>query len=311
MIKLNELSELILLNYNINIDNIKSSNTSNKVILLISGDNKYIIKECNELFDQKVAYLKGENVDNIIYPILNNKNSYVIEYQRKLYFLRLYYPNNIEIKEIKAKKLLEQLSILHLKTKYQKSLSPLKSKKKLEELFNYLQYKFNLLESFVRKVENEKYDEYSIMILKGYHHILDAKKEMGLLNKKIIDNVKEKIIVNYVFLHGNPKLNHLINNNGYYLISYQNGYYGICSLDIAKYYIEIEDINVNKKDLIFDYFKQYDNSFYFDYFCFLVLLYYIKSIIVYDKDYVSSQSFVYASNQIKKFLELFKENGNS
>ena len=36
-----------------------------------------------------------------------------------------------------------------------------------------------------------------------------------------------------------------------------------------------------------------------------VFLYYIKGIVIIDKDYVSSQSFLYATNSIKKFIETF------
>lgn len=304
---LNDIKEIIYDNYSINVIDVIKSDTSNKIFKIISDDNEYLLKKCDESFQQKVIYLKSENVRNLIYPLINLKNNYLFNYNGEFYCLFVYYKNNSEIKEIKSRNLLQQLSLLHQQTKFRKSLSPTKSKKKFEEIFNYLQYKFSMLETFVRTVEAEEYDEYSIMILKGYHHILDAKKIMGKLNKKIIDSVKEKINVDYVFLHGNPKLSHLINNNGFYLISYQKGYYGICSLDIAKYYVEVEDININHYELINDYFNSYDSDFYFNYFCFLVLLYYIKSIIVYEKDYVSSQSFVYASNSIKKFLEVFQD----
>lgn len=304
---LNEIKEIIYNNYSIDVVDIIKSETSRKIFKIISTDNEYLLKKSVDSFQQKVIYLKSENVRNVIYPLITNSNKYYFIYNNEYYYLFIYYKSSSEIKEIKAINLLEQLSLLHQQTKFRKSLSPLKSKKKLEEIFNYLQYKFSLLETFVRKVEAEEYDEYSIMILKGYHHILDAKKVMGKFNKKIIDAVKDKISVDYVFLHGNPKLSHLINFNGLFLISYQNGYYGICSFDIAKYYIEVEDLNINHYELIDGYFRTYDNDFYYNYFIFLVLLYYVKSIIIYDKDYVSSQSFVYASNSIKKFLDIFKD----
>lgn len=304
------VKEFILKNYNITVLNEIYSNTSNKVIKIISVDKEYILKKCDKLFNEKIKYLKGLHVNNLIFPILNVNEQYVTEDNYQYWYLQEYKKNNLEINEIKAKKLLNQLKYLHQKTSFRKSLSPLKSKKKFEEIFNYLQYKFSMLETFVRDIEAKEYDEYSIVILKGYHYILDAKKYMEKLNKKIINNVKDKITVDYVFLHGNPKLNHLINYDDDYLISYQDGYYGIISFDIAKYYIEVEDLNINHYELINEYFSSFDNEFYFNYFCFLVLLYYIKSIIVYEKDYVSSQSFVYVCSAIKTFFERFKERLN-
>ena len=90
-----------------------------------------------------------------------------------------------------------------------------------------------------------------------------------------------------------------------YLISIEKGIIGICSLDIAKYYIENEDVNVDMKALIDDYFSEYDDNFYYDYFCFLVLLFYIESLNINEKDYVTSQSFIYSSQGIKKFMQTF------
>ena len=267
---------------------------------------EYLLKKCDESFDDKVNVLKSQNVSNLIYPIITKDNKNVFLNDGEYYYLQKFYYDTPSLNEVKARNLLEELKLLHKKTQIRKNLSPLKSKKKFEEIFNYLQYKFSLLETFVRDVEGKPYDEYSIVILKGYHHILDAKKIMEKLNKKIIGSVKEKITVDYVYLHGKPKISHLLNVNGYYLIGYQNGYYGISSFDIAKYYIEVEDLNINHYEIISNYFNAYDNDFYFDYFCFLVLLYYIKSIIVYDKDYVSSQSFIYVCKAIQTFIDKFK-----
>ena len=305
--KNNIFVDYIYNNYGIKVNDIIETDKSNKIFKIITTEKEFILKKCNIDFNEKVKFLKSQNINNIIYPLLTKDNSYILKFSNDFYFIYSYYEDINEKNEIKAQKLLSELSYLHHNTKFQKTLSPIKSKKKFEEIFNYLQYKSTLLETFVRSIEQGKYDEYSIMILKNYHYILDAFKYMEKINRNIINFVKDKITVDYVFLHGSPKLNHLINNSGHFLISYQDGYFGICSLDIAKYYINIEDLNINHYEIINNYFSDYNNDFYFNYFCFLVFLYFIKSIIVYEKDYISSQSFIYASEAIKNFLERFKD----
>ena len=268
--------------------------------------NCFFLKETNINTDEKYKFLSYQHLDNILFPLKNERGNYITNISEKNYYLSPYYEENKLIDELKINHLQSELTNLHLNTYYRKELSPLTTKKKLEEIYDYLQYKFNTIEVFVRTVEQGVYDEYSILILKNYHFILEAKKVMGSLNKKIIDHIKTKKSVNYSFIHNNPKLNHLIvTDNRDYLISLERSKIGIPSMDIVKFYIETEDIQINRKEIIEDYFKRYDDEFYFDYFCFFVMLYYVKGIVIYEKDYVSSQSFVYSSQALKGFIETF------
>lgn len=271
-----------------------------------SAGNCFLLKECNLYTEEKYKYLRGQSVDNILYPLKNDNNKYVTKDGDHLFIVMPYVENNYTRDEVKANKLENELNKLHVNTSFRRELSPLTSRKKLEEIYNYLQYKFDVLEAFVRTIEARNYDEYSILILKEYHNILDAKMVMGNLNKKIVEHVKVRKTVDYTFVHNNPKLDHLLNTSeADYLISIGRGKVGVPSLDLVKFYIETEDVNVDRKEMVMNYLQRFHDDFYFDYFCFFVLLYYIKSIIIYDKDYVSSQSFVYAGEAIKTFITDF------
>lgn len=282
-------------------------NVTNKCsCVTCANGNNFIIKECSLLENERYIYLRGQNVDNILYPIKNDNNSYITKENGKSYILLPYLNNNLVKDELKTNRLSNELDKLHINTRYRKELSPITSRKKLEEIYNYLQYKFNTLEAFVRTIEMRSYDENSILILKEYHNILDAKAVMGNINRKLVEHVKSRKTVDYVFVHNSPKLDHLIcNDESDYLISLGKGKIGIPSLDLVKFYIETEEVNIDRKEIVLSYLNNLQDDFYYDYFCFFVLLYYIKSIITYDKDYISSQSFVYAGNAIKKFLEDF------
>lgn len=283
--------------------------TSKTYKLLCEEGRCYILKQTSLYTNEKYKFLRNLGIDNVIFPIQNEYGEYVTEQNDKMFYLMDYYPSSSTIDEIKAMQMNNQLSKLHFNTYYKKQLSTKQSRKKMEDVYEYLQYKFNVLEVFIRSIEARPFDEYSITILKNYHYILDSKKIISKLQKKLITDIKEKRSVNYAFIHNNPKLNHLINYSGkQYLISFEHSKVGIPSLDIVKFYLETEDLNIDKKEIINNYFSNYSDDFYFDYFCFFVLLYYIKGIVIIDKDYVSSQSFLYASSSIKKFLDTFELN---
>lgn len=283
---------------------------TSKTYKLVCEEGKcYVMKKTSLYTNEKYNFLRSQGIDNVVYPIQNTMGKYVTKKDNQLYYLMEYFPTVETLDEIKASQMNNQLIDLHLNTYYKKQLSPKNSRKKMEDIYEYLQYKFNVIEVFIRTLEARPFDEYSITILKNYHYILDAKKAMGKLQKRLISDIKEKRSVNYSFVHNNPKLNHLINNEGHqYLISLENSKVGIPSLDIVKFYLETEDLNIDKKEIIMNYFSHYSDDFYFDYFCFFVLVYYIKGIVIIDKDYISSQSFLYASSAIKKFMSTFDLN---
>ena len=97
---------------------------------------------------------------------------------------------------------------------------------------------------------------FSVPILENYHHILDAKTEMIRLQKRIIAIIKDKESVVFSFLHNNPKLDHiLIVRGAKYLTSLENGKIGINSLDLAKFYVENQDLNIDFSQIIKEYYQ--------------------------------------------------------
>ena len=202
--------------------------------------------------------------------------------------------------------MVNELQKLHEKTSFSRQLSPRTARPKFEELTAQLDYKFKLIEEFVRSVESKPLGVYSMPILSNYHHILDAKTELARLQKRLISRIKEKESVDYTFVHNNPKLDHLLNVRGArYLTSIENGKVGISSLDLAKFYLENEDLNIDMNSIIQKYFGKYDNDFYLDYFRYLVLFMSIKRIVVTDLDYISAQNFINSATSLKRYFDQF------
>ena len=300
------------INYNLNLlSYCPLSSKSYKV--KTKDNNEYIIKKIKKESKYKYLYLQNEGINNVVYPILNINNNYYTRLSPSCnnetddcYFVLPYIDNNNVLNQTKVKYLLEQLSILHNKTSFNKNISLSKSKIKMEEIIQYLEYKFSLIESYIRCIEAQPFDEFSIPILKNYHYILKAKKILIEKNKIIVSAIKEEKSVIYCFLHNNPKLDHIIISNGEkLLISIDNGVIGLPSLDIAKFYIENKVIDYDIAYDIKEYFKQYDDEFYYDYFIFLVLFIYIKDLIVDDKCYKCTQNFIYIANSINEFIRKF------
>ena len=104
-------------------------------------------------------------------------------------------------------------------------------------------------------------------------------------------------------------MDHLLNVRGVnYLTSLENGKIGISSLDLAKYYIENEDLNINFHELIVNGYFNGENNFYYDYFRFLVLFINIKKLVVSSDYYATAQSFSNVSKSIQKYFDNFLDN---
>lgn len=280
--------------------------TSNAFKVVCESGNNYFVKKSNLMVQEKYQFLYDQGIENILYPLKNNNGRFLTANNYNSYLITNFINDHTIVSEVKAVNLLEELSKVHFKTYYKKQLSVDFSRRKMEELYEYLQYKFNMLESFVRTVETRPFDEYSIIILKNYRYLLDGKKVLGQIHKRLVSDIKSKKSVNYAFIHNNPKLNHLISSAGNrYLISLERSKMGISSLDLAKFYIECEDLKLDFKSIINDYFSKYEDDFYKDYFYFLVLLYYYKGLVVIDKDYVTAQNFLYVSDGIKRLFNDF------
>lgn len=280
--------------------------TSNSYKLVCDNGSNYFIKKSNLYVQQKYQFLYDQGLQNILYPLKNNQGRFITANNDYSFFISNFINDFAIVDEVKAVNMVDELSNIHFNTYYKKQLSVDFSRKKMEELYEYLQYKFRMLEAFIRTVETRPFDEYSIIILKNYRYILDAKKIITPIHKRLVSDIKSKKSVNFAFIHNNPKLNHLINSAGHrYLISLEKSKMGLSSLDMAKFYIESEDLNLDSKTIINNYFSKYDDDFYQEYFYFLVILYYLKGLVVIDKDYVTAQNFLYVSDSIKRITTDF------
>ena len=167
-----------------------------KAYKIVSDNGKeYFLKETNAVALQKYQYLYNQGVNNVIYPILNRNESFVTRANDSNYYISDYV-KQIKIRnDTRVSNLYNELSILHQQTQIRKSLDPSKSRGKFDELSSQLDYKFRLLEQLVRKIEAKNLDTFTLPILENYHYILDAKKELVKLQKRLISSIKVLFII--------------------------------------------------------------------------------------------------------------------
>ena len=165
---INELREKTNRQYNIDFEKAQKLTDKTYKVKCVNG-NCFIIKKTELYTSEKYEFLKSLGIDNVLYPIENNNNRFVSNDNGKLYYVMNYIDNKLEYREIKANKLKEELMKLHFNTSFKKELSVKNSRKKMEDIYEYLQYKFNVIEVFIRSVEARPFDEFSIPILKNYH----------------------------------------------------------------------------------------------------------------------------------------------
>lgn len=295
--------------FNLN-DIIKYARLSKKAYKVnLKDGNNFFLKESIPNALEKYHFLSTQGVNNVLYPISNISNKYVTRNDSHSFYLNNYYESFNVLDEIKTMKMINELNQLHNLTSIKKQLSPIHARPKFDEITNRLDFKFRVLEDYVRSIESRELYEYSMPILSNYQYFLNAKGELIKLQKRLISTIKNKESVNYVYVHNNPHLDHLLNIKGvYYLTSLENGMVGLSSLDLAKVYVENEKVDLDFKTIIKEHFKNENNLFEYDYFRFLVLFILIKKMNLTSSDYINSTYFTQVGSSIKRYFENFSDN---
>lgn len=273
---------------------------------------EYFLKVSPFNSSEKFKFLESLGIDNVLFPYLNKDDEYITKQKGDSYYLMDYYNQINLIPEVKAQNMLKELKKLHNSSVIKRQLSSRLARPKFEEITKELDYKFKIIENYVRSVEYENLNIFSMPVLGNYQYILDAKKELIMLQKRIINFVKAKEKVEYVYVHNRPSLDHILNIKGVnYLISAENGKIGVNSLDLAKFYIENEDLEVDFEELIIKDVFESDSNFYYDYFRFLILYILIKKIIISNEKYLTAQSFINVAESIRKYFNRFLDNNKN
>ncbi len=198
-----------------------------KTIVINTNKGKYIYKE-GKINPQILNYLKSRSFDYLPF-FLNNQDE---SYQLTNYIEDLNIP-----KEQKILDLIKLVALLHSKTTHYKEIDLDYYEKIYEDLDNNLNYLYIYYTDLITIIESKVYMSPSELLLaRNITKIYDTISE----NKKRLDywheNIKEKRKERRVVLHNNLKLEHFLESDTSYLVSWDKSKIGSPIFDLYKLY---------------------------------------------------------------------------
>ncbi len=218
-----------------------------KVTIIETTDGKYIYKE-GKLNKQILNYLKSRNFDYL--PLfLNAKDD---PYQLTTYIQDLDIP-----KEQKILDLVKLTALLHSKTTHYKEIDLDYYEEIYEDLDNNLNYLYLYYTDLITLIESKVYMSPSEQLLaRNITKIYDTISE----NKKRLENwhshIKEKRKERRVILHNNLKLDHFLEADEPYLVSWDKSRVGSPVFDIYKLY-QTHALDFDFETILHEYENQY------------------------------------------------------
>ncbi|MCM1371119.1 MAG: hypothetical protein NC181_04465 [Clostridium sp.] len=223
---------------------------NNKVYLIDTKDRKVVVKE-NKYETDIYNYLKTRNFN--YYPkILNNENE---EY------LITEYIEDIDLpKEQKILDLVELVSLLHYKTTHYKEVTEDDYKEIYEDINNNINYLYSYYTDLITFIETKVYmspSEYLLAsnISKLIASLTYSKEELNSWYDDVKKLKKQRLVV----LHNNLRLEHFIENETPYLISWNKSKVGLPIFDLYKLY-KRHCLEFNFTDLLNKYESKYPLS---------------------------------------------------
>lgn len=196
-----------------------------KVTILDTDKGKYVYKE-GRVDNKILIYLKSRNFDYM--PNISQNEGY----QMTRYIENLDIPDEQKIID-----LVKLTALLHSKTTHYKEIDQNDYEEIYYSLDNNLKYLYSYYTDLITLIESKVFQSPSEQLLaRNISKIYDAISE----NKKKLDKwrdlTKEKTKERNVILHGNLKLDHFIENEKSYLISWDKAKIGSPVFDIYKLY---------------------------------------------------------------------------
>ncbi len=214
----------------------------------------YLVKEKNTCF---IIKLHTNNYDIYKYLISKNFNYLPNNYNETSdNYDILEYIKDIKIDKVqKINDYLKILSILHLKTSYVREIDLDEIKKNYEELIN----KINILKRFYHET-NDSIDKELFLSPSDYLLVRNISLIYSILNicedklNKIYEKLKNEKSIRISLLHNNIDLDHLLNSDKEYLISWDKSYFDSPIIELETFYRNYyQYIDIN------DFFRIYES----------------------------------------------------
>lgn len=213
----------ILINNNLKVRKYQSKGNA---IVLNTEDNKYIIKKKNPNIGI-YEYLDHRHL-NIYPPIIDENNDYI---------MYNYIEDNNIPEEQKMNDLINFLSIIHNKTSYYKSIDEAEYKSLYEDLSNNILYLKDYYHDIITLIDSKVYPNPAEYLLQRNISLIFLCLDYCADKIEIwYQNVKELTKMRVCLIHNNLSLNHFIQNDKNYLISWNKAKMDIPVFDLYKLY---------------------------------------------------------------------------
>lgn len=199
-------------------------NVKGKSTIITCGNNKYVLKECDNKYYE---YLKLRGFK--YFPdIINKKDNYLLE-------------EYISNKELPINQRLEDMvyltSLLHKSTSYYKKLDLDTIKEKYESIIAELDGLNKYYLSLQDMIEEEEFmsptNYFLIRNISTIYYSLRLSREYL---DKWYNSIKNTGIIRYSYIHNNLKLEHLLEDDNFYLISWNKSKIDMPIYDIVGLY---------------------------------------------------------------------------
>ena len=220
---------------------------------------KYIIKNNVVIIDNKYVFKK--RVDNNIDNYLNARNfdyyPKILSSEEDEYEITEYIDNPSIPSYQKILDMIEIVSILHSKTTHYKQITEDDIKKTYEEISNNIEYLYSYYNDLMTIIESKVFPSPPEYLLE--RNISKVYNALSFCKQKInewLDNNKQQKRKRLVVLHNNLSLDHFIDTNHPYLISWQKAKIDSPIYDLYKLYKK-NRANYDYNELLKKYEKKY------------------------------------------------------
>lgn len=235
-----------------------------KTRIIDTDKGKFVFKKKSTPTKEELYnYLSAKKFNNYIKPYNQLEDDYEIY---------PYVDDLIEDTDDKALDIIYLISMLHNKTTFYKNF-PLDEKNKIyEEHIKQLDYLTSYYDNIRWIIEQQKYPSPSnYLLLRNISLIYISIDSARHFLKKWYKVVKDKKTKRVSRIHGNLALNHLIESDNIYLISWDKSKIDIPVLDFYEFY-KNDYLNVNFIDLFSIYLSKYPLHEEEKYFLFFLML---------------------------------------
>lgn len=237
---MNNLKE-VLEEYNFKIYSIKYLN---KVIILDTNKGKYVYKDKNNYNTYNYLLSKG----------FNNFPKNLSDKDFKFDLVEYIEDNNINQNE-RLQDLIYITANLHKLTSYNKTIDLDNLKNMYENIINDANYLMNYYQDLNNYIDNITFmspSEYLLVSNIDLFYYLISFVQVESLNW--YNNLKKRDSIKYSLVHDNLSLDHLIENNQSYLISWDKAHYDMPIIDLIKIYQDNHS-EIDLEDLLREYQK--------------------------------------------------------